>query len=351
MEDGDHEHLVQAFFECTWHTDWEDCKTGLAADKVEMKKSDPHGPPPPPSDYHDSSTWDNVFSTLPEDETNGSHTHWIPEQFTEDAGDHTHEIWGKTDTKGDHFHNVFGDIKDDGIHYHNLDNFTDVEPSHSHDVWGETKDATVWFGHEFSGWSGPNKNAWDIFNAGRPSADVLMDGDHTHSGNVWTSRADGNHSHRLLGRVLPDGIHRHLIHNYTELAGGHNHSISGWIGSDGNHTHNLDGVTLNVIDHTHDIRGYTSFDGDHNHSLEITVFGDGDHSHSIEGVTREVGCGEPIDITPPFTSVWFICCVDDQSISFSASDEKEINQTWTKEPEPTDYDEEPTTSEQEADYW
>lgn len=298
---SDSDYGVPGYYECAWNTAPENCQVGIALDKVDI-----------------SHKWMIDIPTPPEKE------YTIPEHSTDSAGWHTHDMWGNTAKNGKHSHSIWGTIKSDqqaDKHMHQISGkWTEEDGEHSHDVTGETDEYELNIQPTLSG----NSGAGGAYSESIPVNGQVWGGDHTHPATAWTSgdKDDGEHGHELSGNIENNGTHTHKIMGWTKPVDGHTHDITGTIGAedDGKHEHSFKGATDEEPDHGHDIEGYTATDGGHSHELEIDIEYEGNHDHQVNGDTATVGEGEYIDITPPYFSVYFICCVIDDSGSWSYSD-------------------------------
>jgi hypothetical protein len=295
-QDGDHDHVFDAYLETSYNTPKDSEGFDVALDKVDKSQG--------------------YKQTISKDY---GHSHIVPATYTDSAGNHYHDVDGNTGEAGDHYHDVVGKIANAGDHYHQIDTDTSKNGDHSHNVYGRTDEADITLEHDMSGYTAPG----GAFTAAVSGLYGKTAGAGSHSHNAYAKTvSNGEHYHALSGGIQDNGVHYHKVKGYTEDNGKHYHRVSGSIGGDddGEHTHNVYGKTDNDGDHYHKVKGYTGDNGDHTHDIDIYIEEYGKHSHSVYGKTDKTGDGDAIDITPPYLSVKFICCVGDESESSDSYD-------------------------------
>jgi hypothetical protein len=75
---------------------------------------------------------------------------------------------------------------------------------------------------------------------------------------------------------------------YTDVSGGHTHSMQGHTHSLGGHTHSLSGHTHGLAGHSHDLGNHSHSLNNHSHSLSSHTHGLNNHSHSLSGHSHPI---------------------------------------------------------------
>ncbi len=147
--------------------------------------------------------------------------------------------------------------------------------------------------------------------AGTLSADD--GGEHKHDLESFID--NDNTNDKVAGMVwdtIVDGLQRRTFQTLN-MDGTHGHTISGDTAPDGNHDHGLIGNTDYDGDHEHTVIGTIDNSVDHSHTVNLTTDSGtpGDHDHTVTGQTDATGGDVALNIKPPYTAVYFICCVGD----------------------------------------
>lgn len=152
-----------------------------------------------------------------------SHSHAFQNGSTNQAGNHTHNVW--TGNAGSHTHGAYTDAQ--GNHAHRA--WTDAQGQHQHGV-GIRNPSNYGGSGGYYGVRGIGlgSGAW-AQGGGQTGSESLTSADGNHSHNVGMDAA-GNHGHNITVNAVGDHAHAAAM----DERGAHTHTVTGTIGSTGN---------------------------------------------------------------------------------------------------------------------